>query len=132
MAASARLVGPFSAHASALSPLLERYLRRGPAHEAFTAEVSERLAAGSPQHQTGRHARLTPSELKVLHRLRTPMSNAEIAAELFVSVNTVKTHAASVYRKLGVDGRRSAVKQAYEHGLFEPVPAGRSASPVPP
>lgn len=52
------------------------------------------------------------------------MPNSEIAAELFVSINTVKTHAASIYRKLGVTGRRDAVRRAEELGLFSTPPSG--------
>jgi LuxR family maltose regulon positive regulatory protein len=48
------------------------------------------------------------------------MSNQEIAAELFVSVNTVKTHLKAIYRKLDVDDRRSAVRRARELTLLGP------------
>jgi LuxR family transcriptional regulator, maltose regulon positive regulatory protein len=42
----------------------------------------------------------------------------EIAADLTISVNTVKSHVRSIYSKLGVSSRRSAVLTAYEHGLI--------------
>jgi LuxR family maltose regulon positive regulatory protein len=48
----------------------------------------------------------------VLHYLPTLMSNAEIASEMLVSVNTVKTHLKSIYRKLGVERRRDAMLRA--------------------
>jgi LuxR family maltose regulon positive regulatory protein len=48
------------------------------------------------------------------------MSNQEIAAELFVSVNTVKTHLKSIYRKLDVQDRREAVRRARTLRLLAP------------
>jgi LuxR family transcriptional regulator, maltose regulon positive regulatory protein len=60
---------------------------------------------------------ITPRELAVLRRLSSA-TNAEIADELYVSVNTVKTHLKSVYRKLGVASREAAVCQARQSGLL--------------
>jgi LuxR family maltose regulon positive regulatory protein len=48
------------------------------------------------------------------------MSNAEIAGEMFVSVNTVKTHLKHVYRKLDVADRRDCVKRARDLRLLSP------------
>ena len=48
----------------------------------------------------------------MLRYLPTMMSNVEIAGELFVTSNTVKTHLKSIYRKLGVARRRDAVERA--------------------
>ncbi len=62
---------------------------------------------------------LTPAELRVLRLLPTHMSFAQIAAELYVSPNTVKTQAQSVYRKLGVSTRSAAVEAAVESGLLD-------------
>ncbi|MFF7971587.1 LuxR C-terminal-related transcriptional regulator [Streptomyces sp. NPDC007905] len=61
---------------------------------------------------------LSAREREVLRRLAQMMSTEEIAADLYVSVNTVKTHLKSVYRKLGVNRRGDAVRQARERGLL--------------
>jgi LuxR family maltose regulon positive regulatory protein len=61
---------------------------------------------------------LTDRELSVLRYLPTMMTNAEIAKELFVSVNTVKAHLKRIYKKLGVTSRRQAVHQARALGLL--------------
>lgn len=62
---------------------------------------------------------LTERELTVLVRLAQAMSNEDIAQDLFLSVNTVKTHVRAVYRKLAVSRRSEAVRRARELGLFE-------------
>jgi len=61
---------------------------------------------------------LTDREMTVLRMLRGTMTTAEIAQELAVSRNTVKTHMRSIYRKLGVAGRPAAVTRARESGLL--------------
>jgi predicted transcriptional regulator len=53
-----------------------------------------------------------------LRYLPTLLSSTEIAGELFVSVNTVKSHLKGVYRKLGVGNRREAVERARDLGLI--------------
>ena len=60
---------------------------------------------------------LTPRELEVLALLPKGMMSAHIAAELFISEATVKTHLASIYRKLSVANRSQAVAIAMKHGL---------------
>ena len=55
---------------------------------------------------------LTPRELDVLRRLSGPLSVREIAVDLYVSPNTVKTQIRSIYRKLGVASRGDAVGRA--------------------
>ncbi|MDL9937567.1 LuxR C-terminal-related transcriptional regulator [Gordonia sp. ABSL1-1] len=69
-------------------------------------------------HQVPDAAHLTPSEMRVLEFLPSGRTVDEIAAMLAVSVNTVKTHCRSVYRKLGVGTRRDAVTAARSAGLI--------------
>lgn len=66
---------------------------------------------------------LSDRELAVLRYLPTMMSNREIADELFVSVNTVKTHLKQIYRKLDAHDRRDAVTRARRNGLLAPPTA---------
>jgi LuxR family transcriptional regulator, maltose regulon positive regulatory protein len=61
---------------------------------------------------------LSDRELAVLRYLPSQLSQREIASELYVSLNTVKTHCKAIYRKLGVDGRKPAVQAARDHGLL--------------
>jgi DNA-binding CsgD family transcriptional regulator len=69
---------------------------------------------------------LTRSETRVLHYLPTHMGTPEIAAELFLSANTVKTHLRHLYRKLGAHNRREAVQRARAIGLLTaPLPRAR-------
>ena len=63
---------------------------------------------------------LTPRELEILALVATGQSNAEIAAFLHLSENTVKTHVAHVLDKLGLRDRVHAVVYAYETGVVEP------------
>ncbi|ORA07632.1 hypothetical protein BST14_27005 [Mycobacterium arosiense ATCC BAA-1401 = DSM 45069] len=61
---------------------------------------------------------LTPKELEVLRLLPTRLSRSEIGAQLYISLNTVKTHQRAVYRKLHVEHRSGAVIRARELGLL--------------
>jgi len=61
---------------------------------------------------------LTERELSVLRLLPSELSQREIGAALFVSLNTVKSHARSIYRKLDVDTRDDAVDLARGLGLL--------------
>ena len=61
---------------------------------------------------------LTERELAVLQLLPSMQSNLEIAEEMFVSVNTVKVHLKTLYRKLDVPNRRSAVRRSRTLGLI--------------
>ena len=61
---------------------------------------------------------LTDREQMVLSYLPSRLSNAEIAAELRVSLNTLKSHLKHIYRKLGVAGRNDAITKAERHRLL--------------
>lgn len=61
--------------------------------------------------------RLTLTETSVLERLTDGKSNKAIADDLFVSVNTVKTHVRSIFQKLNVNCRSAAVRRALDMGL---------------
>lgn len=63
-------------------------------------------------------AAMTPRELEVLSAMSFGFSNAEIGRRLFVSEDTVKTHARRIYRKLGARDRAHAVACAFRTGLF--------------
>ena len=60
---------------------------------------------------------LSERELDVLRYLRSDLSGPEIARELHVSLNTLRTHTKSIYSKLGVNSRREAVTRAAALGL---------------
>jgi LuxR family maltose regulon positive regulatory protein len=62
---------------------------------------------------------LTPAERRVLELLPTQLSQREIAERLFVSRETVRTHARDIYRKLEVHSRTEAVARAREVGLLD-------------
>ncbi len=83
------------------------------ASEAF---VGRALAVGAGAVTS--EATLSERELTVLRLLPSLLSLNEIAADLTVSVNTVKSHVRSIYAKLGVSSRRLAVLAAHENGLL--------------
>jgi DNA-binding CsgD family transcriptional regulator len=61
---------------------------------------------------------ITPRELEILEHIAAGLSNREIAAKLYVSENTVKTHAGSVFEKLAAKRRTQAVQLAKQAGLI--------------
>jgi LuxR family transcriptional regulator, maltose regulon positive regulatory protein len=71
-----------------------------------------------PRTPARRLEALTHGETRVLHYLPTNLSAPEIAGELYLSVNTVKTHQRHLYQKLGARSRTQAVEQARALGLI--------------
>jgi LuxR family transcriptional regulator, maltose regulon positive regulatory protein len=86
---------------------------------------TERLLASAPRRRVELATPLTERELAVLRLLPTHLSALEIGRELYVSVNTVRSHVQAVYRKLGVATRAEAVAQARELGLLPGVDGHR-------
>ena len=84
---------------------------------SVTRRVIEEFARRPAPARNGTHELLTARELEVLRLVARGLTNDEIAAELFVSRTTVKTHVARVLAKLGLRDRVQAVVHAYEHGL---------------
>ena len=87
----------------------------------------EREIDAMPQATNGGGSGLTPAELRLLPLLSTHLSFREIGEQLFVSRNTIKTQAISVYRKLGVSSRSDAIARAVELGLVEVTVAAASS-----
>ena len=125
LAEADRLVLPFAMTGSA--GLLEALPRHQTAHAALLADILDVLHGSSPAAQEQSAAppaeELSPGELRVLRYLPTNLSRPEIAGELSVSRNTVSTHLRSIYAKLGVRDRSSAVRRARELRLLA---AGRT------
>src|SRR5205823_13758776 len=98
-------------------------IRSGTAHRALVDELLTDLGPGAANGSPAAQDRelldpLTEREETVLRFLPTLLSNAEIASELFVSINTVKAHVKSIYRKLGTSRRKDAVLRARELRLL--------------
>jgi LuxR family transcriptional regulator, maltose regulon positive regulatory protein len=120
LAESDRLVLPFAMTGSA--GLLEALPRHETAHGALLADILDILHGSSPaakeQSSLPPAEELSPGELRVLRYLPTNLSRPEIAGELSVSLNTVGTHLRSIYAKLQVSDRSSAVRRARELRLL--------------
>ena len=113
LAQPVNLVRPFLAAGPPVAALVARHRHIVDRHRDFTRELTPEQTDPEPAH-TGLLPvdALTERELAVLAYLPTLFRAPEIAADLYISVNTVKTHQRSIYRKLGVTSRRDAVDRA--------------------
>jgi LuxR family maltose regulon positive regulatory protein len=125
LAESDRLVLPFAMTGS--GELLETLPRHETAHAALLAGILDVLRDSSEAAEERSSTpppteELSPGELRVLRYLPTNLSRPEIAGELSVSLNTVSTHVRSIYAKLQVGDRSSAVQRARELRLLAAGP----------
>jgi LuxR family transcriptional regulator, maltose regulon positive regulatory protein len=103
---------------------LRRQVRHGTAHRALIDDILDRSDGRAPTRAEALTEPLSARELEVLRYLPTALQIAEISAELFVSVNTVRTHVKSIYRKLDVQRRSQAVERARVLRLLGPSARG--------
>jgi LuxR family maltose regulon positive regulatory protein len=126
LAEADRLILPFAMTGSA--GLLEALPRHETAHAALLADILDVLHGSSPAAKEPSSSppaeELSPGELRVLRYLPTNLSRPEIAGKLSVSPNTVNAHIRSIYAKLQVRDRSSAVRRARELRLL--AAAGRT------
>lgn len=117
---------PAAAQGATPPPLALVVAHSAPEH----ADLLDRLAAEHPEitfvrpvdHVSDANGRLpeplTERELEILAYLPDHATTGEIAERCFVTVNTLKTHTAHIYRKLEVSGRSAAIVRARELGLL--------------
>ncbi len=100
--------------------LLVEHLDSGTAYWSTVDELIATIQRGAPVAATAPDIAetLTDREITVLRYLQSALSNAEIASDLCVSVNTVKTHVRNIYRKLDSTRRREAVRRARQLHLI--------------
>ena len=114
--------------------LVEPFVRAGPtilklvaelpdAHSAFSDRILRRAQtmASRSTYRSELVEPLTDRELEILSYLPSRLTNTELADHFYVSVNTIKTHMAHIYRKLGVDNRNRAISRAREIGILQSV-----------
>ena len=107
--------------------LLERHARQRAAYPALIWKIISMLGGRRPAAPAGAPPQhlpepLSQAEARVLRFLQTSLSAPEIARELYVSVNTVRTHMRHLYDKLGAHRRLEALDRARALGLLAPVP----------
>ena len=103
--------------------LLQAAAKRGIAPgyvQRLLADFHPGTAAGEPRARQNsiEIEPLSERELDVLRLLATDLDGPEIASQLMVSLNTMRTHTKSIYTKLGVNSRRAAVHRAEELALL--------------
>jgi LuxR family maltose regulon positive regulatory protein len=108
--------------------LLERHPRHRTAHAALLSTTLDVLGGASPQPKrvpSPLREELSEAELRVVRFLPSNLKALEIANELFVSPNTVRTHLRHIYTKLDAHSRGEAVARARELGLLAPRSSAR-------
>jgi LuxR family maltose regulon positive regulatory protein len=110
----------FAGEGDAMAALLKAAVKRGiaPAHaRRLLAAIGTPEPRAAPDHPELLEP-LSEREVDVLRLLRSDLSGPDMARELAVSLNTVRTHTKNIYEKLGVNSRRAAVRRAEELNLL--------------
>jgi LuxR family maltose regulon positive regulatory protein len=120
LAATERIVLPFIATSPRLRGLLHRHPALSKLWPARVEDTPGRWARELPANPADKELAeaLTEREVSILNWLTTTMTMAEIATELYVSTNTVKTHVAAIYRKLEATNRREAIARGRQLHLI--------------
>ncbi|WFE52433.1 LuxR C-terminal-related transcriptional regulator [Micromonospora sp. WMMD1155] len=113
----------FTHAAPPVRDLLAAHLDAGTAHFTLVSDLVRGTSTGTARPVAAASGGvldepLTERELTILRYLQSILSNVEIAGELSLSVNTVKTHVRNIYRKLDATRRREAVRRARELRLI--------------
>ncbi|TDW92210.1 LuxR C-terminal-related transcriptional regulator [Kribbella sp. VKM Ac-2566] len=106
----------FADEGAPMTTLLRTAAKRGIA-PSYVRRLLSGVATNRPAER-GLVEELSARELDILRMLNTDLDGPDIARELVVSLNTVRTHTKHVYAKLGVNNRRAAVRRARELGLL--------------
>ena len=116
----------FVSKALAARDLLRAVRAACDADAALGPTAAPSVRGSRPAADPWRPSELTEREAEVLNLICCGSTNLDIAAELFLSVNTVKTYIRTTYRKIAVTRRTQAVLWAFENGLVHPDPQPRS------
>jgi LuxR family maltose regulon positive regulatory protein len=108
-------------------PALISLLKQLPAdsgHASYVTDLLPKVTDAEPRQASSQSLPdpLSDRELDVLRLLTTDLDGPEIARQLFISLNTLRTHTQRIYTKLGVNNRRAAVTRAVELSLLVDVP----------
>jgi LuxR family maltose regulon positive regulatory protein len=99
-----------------LAPLIDSVTLQGVAGEHLV-HIRGSVSDTHSESNAGLAAALSARELEVVRLLRSDLSGPDLARELHVSLNTLRTHTKNIFTKLGVTNRREAVRRAAELGL---------------
>jgi LuxR family maltose regulon positive regulatory protein len=116
LAAPGRFIRLFLDQGAPLGMLLQRLLLAGDG-DAFARELLAAFRIAPASASLALPEPLTPKEEKIAECLARDWSNQQIADALFISLNTVKTHVKSIYRKLGVSSRQEAAERLRQSAL---------------
>jgi LuxR family transcriptional regulator, maltose regulon positive regulatory protein len=124
LAESERLLLPIAIQRSWIEPVLRSDTHLGEIFRRMLDPAGADSSRSQGQVRTGTHAapvlveQLSDRELEVLRHVSSLLSTAEVAEQMYLSVNTVKSHLKSIFRKLGATHRGEAVRRARQLGLL--------------